>query len=166
MKKFRGKRRYFHNLRKAELVENQGIDFGEDDWFDYWHTHLDWFGYGNTSLKMRKQHIQSFLKLMANLEVELEQRGKPYQLWLQLSTNDAGEDAVYIHTENPNADNFPYIYTGPTKKIEQLPNFLEGIIDEQAYEIICYEVEANELYEQEADVNYIVKRIHDNSLYL
>lgn len=159
MKKFRGKRRYFRNLRKEELVENHQLDFGAASWFDYWHTHLDFYGYGNSSLKMRKQHVKSFVNLLNNLEVALEMRGKPYQLWLLFSTVDAGEDAVFIHSENPNENNFPYVNTMPTKKMEQLPNFLEGLINLNKYEVICYEEEANELFEQQADVKYIVKHV-------
>jgi hypothetical protein len=38
---------------------------------------------------------------------------KPYQSWLFLDEDDAGQDAVFIHIPNPNKDNF-------TLKIEKL----------------------------------------------
>lgn len=161
MKKFRGKRRYFRNLEMQEQVEEHDLDFGKDSWFDYWHTHLDWYGYGNDSMKIRRQHTKSFLRLLNNMDETLKKWDKPYQLWLWFSRNDAGSDALFIHSENPNKDNFPYKNTMQPKEIGRLPEFLEGLIDPNNYEIICYDVEVNELYGQdEADVQYIVRSLN------
>lgn len=100
MKKIRGKRRYFRNLKRKEQVAYYELDFSEDSWFDFWHTHLDFDGYGNQSVKIRKEHIKSQLKLFNNLDEKLKEWGQPYQIWMQLSTNDSSYDAVYVHTKN------------------------------------------------------------------
>lgn len=107
MKKFRGKRRYFRNLWRAVALGHYDLDFGNEGWFDLWHTHLDFFGVGNNSLKIRREHIKAHLALYKNLIEKLDTLDKPYQSWIKLDDEDAGLDAVYIHTSNPNEDNFP-----------------------------------------------------------
>lgn len=57
MKKFRGKKRYFHNLLRELDVAHYDLDFGEEGWFDIWHTHLDFYGLGDNSLKLRREHF-------------------------------------------------------------------------------------------------------------
>lgn len=79
MKKFRGKRRYFRNLKKEQNLDAYDLDFSDDSWFDFWHTHLDYDGYGNRSLKIRKIHIKSLFILTNNLNEKLKEWGHPYQ---------------------------------------------------------------------------------------
>ncbi|MFS0592292.1 hypothetical protein AB1L05_11935 [Cytobacillus horneckiae] len=145
MKKFRGKRRYFRNLRKATAVEQYDLNFGNEGWFDGWHTHLDFFGLGNTSFKVRREHIKAHLALYENLLEKLDTYDKPYQSWIELNNEDAGLDAVYIHTPNPNADNFPL-------KIENInwhcvvPRCLWDLIDMKELNVGFYNTEANSCY--------------------
>ena len=67
MKKFRGQRRYYRSLASNFVHEN--LDF--DSWFDLWHTHIDWKGYGNLSWKHRKSHLESLFLLLKTLETKL-----------------------------------------------------------------------------------------------
>lgn len=65
MKKFRGKKRYFRNLEKEASLEAHDLDFSDASWFDFWHTHLDFYGRGNESVRcgaesfIFKRHIIS-----------------------------------------------------------------------------------------------------------
>ncbi len=140
MKKFRGKRRYFHNLEKETHIENHDLDFGEDSWFDFWHTHLDFCGYGNYSIKTRKQHLKGLFNLFYELKEKLENWRNPYQIWIEISSNDASMDAVFIHSPNPNEDNFPY--KGLMNLVDvksEIPSYLTEIIDVEHYKIESYE---------------------------
>ncbi|MFB7155699.1 hypothetical protein [Lysinibacillus sp. NPDC056232] len=107
MKKFRGKKRYFHNLSRELDVAHYDLDFGEEGWFDIWHTHLDFYGLGDSSLKLRRAHIKAHIILYNRLLKNLQVFEKPYQSWIELVDEDAGLDGVYIHTSNPNDNNFP-----------------------------------------------------------
>ncbi|WP_163101614.1 hypothetical protein [Peribacillus alkalitolerans] len=107
MKKFRGKRRYFRNLLREVAVEQYDLDFGKEGWFNLWHAHLDFYGFGNDSLRIRREHIKAHIDLYKNLLKKLESFEKPYQSWILIDDEDAGSDAVYIHTPNPNNDDFP-----------------------------------------------------------
>jgi hypothetical protein len=37
---------------------------------------------------------------------------RPWQSWLVLDAGDSSQDAVFLHTPNPNRDNFPYPFNG------------------------------------------------------
>lgn len=137
MKKFRGKRRYFRNLKKDSLADSYNLDFGKDGWFDVWHTHLDFCGRGENSLKMRREHITAHMSLYEELLEKLETFEKPFQSWVLIEIEDAGADAVYIHTPNPNEDNFP-LKEFETKSVESLPNYLTGLVDFNKFEIGLY----------------------------
>ena len=135
MKKIRGKRRYFRNLQKKQQPSAHPLDFSSDSWFDFWHVHLDFDGFGNGHLKMRKAHVQALFHLMDELNAALQTWGQPYQLWIELSRLDAGLDAVFIHTNNPNDDNFPFTDLTLTEPTERLPDYLQTIEGLEQYQI-------------------------------
>lgn len=138
MKKFRGKKRYFRNLWRELAVKPYKLDFGKESWFDLWHTHLDFYGFGNHSLKIRREHIKAHIALYSSLLENLQAFEKPYQSWVALVDEEAGLDAVYLHTPNPNEDNFPL-------KIENIswdcaiPNYLKDLINVNQFNIGHYQ---------------------------
>lgn len=145
MKKFRGKKRYFRNLWKETTAGQYDVDFGKEGWFDLWHTHLDFYGLGKNSLKIRREHIKAHIALHNSLSGKLETLGKPYQSWFELVEEDAGLDAVYIHTPNPNEDNFPL-------KIENIewdctvPKSFKDLINLNEFNVGHYKWESNNSY--------------------
>jgi len=72
-------------------------------WFNHSHWHRDWAGIGNHSRKIRlitlKAHLQVF-RVLASTVTNLE---KPFQLFIFLNIDDAGHDAVFLHTPNPHS---------------------------------------------------------------
>lgn len=66
--------------------------------FFFWHKHLDFFGVGENSLKIRKEHIKAYIALYHRLLKQLEGFEKPYQTWICIHEHDPGLDAVYVHT--------------------------------------------------------------------
>lgn len=163
MKKFRGKKRYFRNLKREEKLDAYELDFTEGSWFDFWHTHLDWYGYGNLSLKIRKEHIKSQLILFNNLNEKLKEWGQPYQIWIELSHKDSSRDAVYVHTINPNEDNFPCKIPELNYEIKELPSFLLGIMDLNKFTVSSYDFhdqfhdEFDDELDDESDTKFIIE---------
>jgi hypothetical protein len=145
LKKFRGKKRYLRNLWREAIVEGYDLDFSQDGWFDLWHTHLDFYGRGNSSVKIRREHIKAHITLYNSLLEKLQTLEKPYQSWIELVDKDASLDAVYMHTPNPNEDNFPL-------KIENIswncavPTYIKDLIDLNEYNIGYYKSESNKYY--------------------
>lgn len=141
MKKFRGKRRYFRNLQKEAHIKNYDLDFSAESWFDFWHTHIDFCGHGNDAVNIRKQHLKALFNLFNEANKELEKCGKPYQLWIELCHEDASMDALFIHSPNPNADNFPHQHSlNPVNVKTELPAYLTDIINVEEYKIASYEM--------------------------
>ena len=141
MKKFRGKRRYFRNLQKEAATEHLRLDFAKDSWFDLWHTHLDFWGHGNRSIKIRREHIKAHIALYESLLKRLETFEKPFQSWIEIDDQDAGSDAVYIHSPNPNEDNFPLKIANVNWLVE-LPLYFKDLIDPEKFEVGQYRWES------------------------
>ncbi|MED0800993.1 hypothetical protein NST32_11865 [Bacillus sp. FSL L8-0215] len=75
LKKFRGKKRYFRHM--WEEVNTCDLKLVRDSWFYFWHTHLDFFGVGGNSLKIRREHIKAHIALYYRLLKQLEGFEKP-----------------------------------------------------------------------------------------
>ena len=84
----------------------ENLDFVEESWFDMWHTHVDWDGEGNKNWEKRKEYIDRLVSLYNDLKNRLTNYPKQFQLWIWILESDSSQDAVYVHTPNPN-DNFP-----------------------------------------------------------
>lgn len=127
--KRRGLRRYFRNLKNQKLPEFLDFSDSEQPWFDFYHLHIDDTGLGNRSWKARKQHLNALSDLAGKVEAALQQYPKDYQYWIEIDQNDSVEDAVYIHSHNPNGSTFP-IRLDFDNEVEArdlaLPEFLKG----------------------------------------
>ncbi len=101
LRKFRGKKRHFRKmLRKAGDFE-----LHESPWWNYWHYHADWEGWGNLRWAYRREGLRA----LALVFRRIAQRppAEPFQLWICLDGADAGQDAVYLHSPNPHSP-FPF----------------------------------------------------------
>lgn len=105
--KRRGLRKYFRNLRNQKLPEILDFSGSEQSWFDFYHLHIDNNGLGNRSWKARKQHLDALFDVAREVEAKLQHYPKDYQYWIEVDEMDSVEDAIYIHTKNPNGSTFP-----------------------------------------------------------
>lgn len=105
--KQRGLRRYFRNLKSQKLPKFLDFSGSAQSWFDFYHLHIDNTGLGNKSWKVRKQHLDALLDLAGKIEAELQHYPKDYQYWIEIDEKDSVEDAINIHTQNPNGSTFP-----------------------------------------------------------
>lgn len=105
------------------------LDFsgGPKSWFDLWHTHVDWDGKGNKNWTIRKKYLIQLRDTFDELKLELKSYPHDFQLWIMIDENDSGEDCVYIHTKNPNADNFPIKVTADNKNTIEDKNLKEFV---------------------------------------
>ena len=96
-------------------------------------------------MKIRREHIKAHIALYTSLLEKLETFERPYQSWISLVNEDAGLDAVYIHTPNPNDENFPF-------KIKSLswdcavPKYIEDLIDLKKFNVGNYKWESDNCY--------------------
>lgn len=111
IRKHRGLKRYYKNLATQIDFEKEKLGFEFDDpttWFDNWHLHFDWKGYGNNSFKRRKPHLDKLFRHFGYLEEQTKNLKSEYQLYTILLDFDSYSDALFLHTPNPNNSQFPF----------------------------------------------------------
>lgn len=112
------------------------IDFEnqENNWFDFFHQHIDNRDSNNKSWKSRKQHLDALFCLADKYEKQLIKLNRQFQFWININDSDSKDDAIYIHTENPNNSEFPI-------KVKSIPDLksknenLEKYLKEKNYRI-------------------------------
>lgn len=103
--KLRGRKRYFARVQqKAEAVS---FDPGPDSWWELWHYHADRRGWGNLGWRHRRPHVVALCTVFRKICAVQRRFATPFQSWIILDGEDAGQDAVYLHTPNPNRNHFP-----------------------------------------------------------
>ncbi|MDA1477480.1 hypothetical protein [Bacillus changyiensis] len=136
MKKFRGKKRYFRNL--WDIIESFDLEIDNESWFNFSHTHLDFYAVGEHTIKIRREHIKAHIALYDVILKQLETFGKPYQSWICIHKNDPGLDAVYIHSPNPYNNCFPYKNEELNWACE-IPKTFKDLIDLDKFNFSYYE---------------------------
>jgi hypothetical protein len=110
-RRFRGKKAYFRRVMRAARAVR--IEPGPTAWWDLWHYHADWRGWGNRRWRYRRAHLAALAHVFEMISSLAERFTTPFQAWILLSGRDAGEDAVFLHTPNPNGSEFPCPFVGP-----------------------------------------------------
>lgn len=108
-KRFRHARRYYRRLwrrAEAERIPDPG------GWFDMWHTHPDWRGDGNRGAHHRRLHLAAGFTIFERYLAQGAELGVPMQVFMTIDALNSSQDAVWVHTPNPNRDNFPYRFQG------------------------------------------------------
>jgi len=111
MKRHRGLRRYYKNLSiQNDFDKMTWLDFeNPDTWFDNWHVHFDWHGYGNDSFRRRKPHLDKLFRHFDLLVDSTKTLKTDFQLYTILLDFDSYSDALFLHTPNPNNTQFPFV---------------------------------------------------------
>jgi hypothetical protein len=106
--KLRGGRRYFRNLvRWPDTIE---VPFGEGAWYDFWHVHPDFLGWSKARRGARGPHLAVLFEAFRRVLAEAEAYAGAAQVFVAVNRNDSSGDALYVHTSNPNDENFPYAF--------------------------------------------------------
>jgi len=125
---FKADRRYLKKMTRywaaEETKANATLDrVRESEWFDYWHTHLDWKGRGNRHVSDRTTVAAGLLRL---LKRAVSSEREDVQCWVMLA-QDTGQSALYLHSPNPQGTPWPHPFDGVTWDIE-LPGWLEPLL--------------------------------------
>jgi hypothetical protein len=125
---FMADRRYLKKMTRYWAAEetraNATLDrVQESEWFDYWHTHLDWKGRGNRHVSDRTTVAAGLLRL---LKRAVSSEREDVQCWVMLA-QDTGQSALYLHSPNPQGTPWPHPFDGVTWDIE-LPGWLVPLL--------------------------------------
>ncbi|WP_461791427.1 hypothetical protein [Pedobacter sp.] len=136
IKKHRGLKRYYKNLA-SKIDDWSGLNFTDPKfaWFDLWHTHFDWRGYGNESFKKRKPHLDKLFRHFELLEQKVKCLETDFQIWATILDSESANDALFLHTPNPNHDNFPWII----KQLKKESTLTNSNLDKYLNELQGYE---------------------------
>ena len=143
MKPTRGQRRYYRNLAfQNELKKSTWMNLDDPKvWFDNWHLHFDWKGFGNNSFKRRKPHLDKLFRHFDLLQKETEKLKVGFQLYVVLYDYDSYNDALYLNTPNPNNCEFPLAFPNLGYESTLTNKLLQKYIDDlQGFEKL-YRVE-------------------------
>ncbi len=123
------------------------LDFsgGPKSWFDLWHTHIDWDGKGNRDWKTRRKYLEKLLDTFGQLKLKLKTYPHDFQLWIMIDENDSGGDCIYIHTKNPNADNFPIKVATDNRNLIKDKDFKE-FVDSLGFERVRVGTSEGDVY--------------------
>jgi hypothetical protein len=133
MKKHRGLKRYYRNLAfQNDFDKMTWLDFNKPDtWFDRWHLHFDWKGYGNNSFKRRKPHLDKLFRHFEILVDKTKLLKTDFQLYAIILDFDSYSDALFLHTPNSNGNAFPFKISDLTSKSnltnQQLDNYISDL---------------------------------------
>ena len=123
---------YYRTLwRKARRFH---VDMETKQWCDLWHDHLDWDGKGNQSWLDRRRHVGALLHALARAKRELKSFSKPWQVFATIHPTSSTDDAIYVHTENPNGTPFPWQHERAVS-VACLPSLLVGKVSLAHYEV-------------------------------
>jgi hypothetical protein len=98
-------RAYYRKLLKTSRT--YVVDLPAKQWCDLHHQHFDWDGKGNEGRLQRVRHLNAHLRALRRARLELQAQDKPFQLFAYIDLAASENDAVYIHTPNPNGTAFP-----------------------------------------------------------
>jgi hypothetical protein len=98
-------RAYYRKLLKKSRTFV--VDLPTKKWCDLHHQHFDWAGKGNEGRIQRVRHLNAHLRALRRARLELQAQAKPFQLFAYIDLAASENDAVYIHTPNPNKTPFP-----------------------------------------------------------
>ena len=127
--KVRGRRRRYRALHR----DAARFEISPEGWYDYMHWHVDWDGLGNVRWRERREHLAALFTMFRRLLAETAGWNTPHQVWLQIDAFDGSQDAVYLHTPNPNRDNFPNAFEGTTWDAE-IPERLRPFVTDPAWQ--------------------------------
>jgi hypothetical protein len=102
---FREQRRYFRRVHRLAAAWSPVIEPAA--WWQAWHYHADWPGWGNRRHRWRREHLRALCRVFRTIVDARDRFATPFQAWIQLDHDDAGQDATFLHTPNPHATPFP-----------------------------------------------------------
>lgn len=104
-KKLRGRRRYFDRVQRTA----QALCLDVESWTgcNYWHYHADWPGWGNLGWRHRLPHVRALCTVFQKIADARDRFASPFQTWIAIREEDAGQDATFIHSPNA-AGTFPF----------------------------------------------------------
>jgi hypothetical protein len=136
---------YYHRLRSKARAFKLPLKGDGEQWFDLWHTHFDWYGFGELSSVDRRRHLRFAFTAFARACADLRDWGQPYEAFVNIGLHSPASDAIYVHSPNPNGTEFPIPKIGRTQ-IFFVPPVLAHFVDFSKHDVFYSEVDKEVWY--------------------
>lgn len=138
-RKLRGGRRYYARLR--ERAATFSVDLGPASWYDLWHTHFDWRGHSHGSGRARRAHLDALFTAFRRVLVQAADSTIAVQVFVSIASDrESEQDALYVHTPNPNGSPFPYAFEGVRWDVAP-PPILRPFVQGEPWDVGAVDVE-------------------------
>jgi len=117
---------YYEKLARDAATFALGCKPG--DWYDFWHTHVDWDGRGNSGPADRQKHLAALFIVWERVRGEAQRLEAPFQTWVRVE-EDSAQDGVYLHTPNVQQEDFPFGFEEVVWGV-QVPSLLAEFVDD------------------------------------
>jgi len=124
------KKQYRYIERQLKEFE---LDLSDNSWYNLWHTHLDWNGITNVSLKHRKNHILYYIRILDKIEKLTSDNKRDFQTWILIDGCSGNNDAIYFHSSNPHTE-FPMKFDKIVWNVE-VPTLIKDLVDLSEFNI-------------------------------
>ena len=133
VKKLRGGRRYYERLQKRAAAFQ--LDLSESHWYDLWHQHFDLRGYSRMRPRVRRAHLAALFTSFRRALQQAANSQRRIQVFVSIAPpSEAEQDALYVHTPNPNGTPFPHAFDGFGWNVPA-PPFLREFVAGEEWEI-------------------------------
>ena len=133
LKKLRGGKRYYTQLRRRAATLS--VDLTPGQWYDLWHQHFDWVGRSRRGGRARAEHLAALFVAFERMLAQTANANMPVQVFLSIAPeSNAEEDALYVHTPNPNGTPFSNALEGVTWGVPP-PPFLRVFVENERWEV-------------------------------
>ena len=141
-------RAYYRELMHKS--RNFEVRMDQKHWCDLHHEHFDMRGKGDGGRVARTRHLNALLRALRRARIDLSLQSQPFQLFAYIDIKNSGNDALYVHTPNPNGTPFP----SPIEEVSTPaggPPVLAARVDLSRYEVRRYN-------EPNSTVFYVIPR--------
>jgi hypothetical protein len=128
-RKLRGGRRYFRDL--VLWPKRIQLQFGGSSWYDLWHTHPDFHGWSTAGRGARHAHLAVLFQAFRRALAQAAMYDGPAQVFVAVNSKDSPGNALYVHTPNPNAQNFPHLFESFRWDDVRIPEWLRRHITDE-----------------------------------
>lgn len=136
-------RRYYAKLLKK--TREFAVRMDKKKWCDLHHEHFDWEGRGNASRAHRIKHLNALLRALRRARTELAAYGQPHQVFAYVDLENSANDALYVHTPNPNGTEFPTPIESMSAPVPA-PALLAARVNTRQYEVRRYGGRGDAIY--------------------
>lgn len=110
-------------MDRAKLAE---IRVTPESWFNHWHTHSDWAGYGNSTPEARRKSVAALIEKLRAVLIEATSYPGDLQSYACIFP-DSSNDLVALHSEN-GSGNYPFDFDEVEWDVP-IPELFEGMIN-------------------------------------